>query len=311
MKIFITGIAGFIGFHLARSLKEDGHEIWGVDNFNSFLYDSEIKGDRAEILTNEGIEVIERAMQYLKLDVIRPDIVVHLAAHAGVRKSLEYPNIYIQNNIVNTQRLIDEMVRCGINKVVYASSSSVMNGNDLPWNEDDPTHHQLNPYSMSKMANECQFKSSDIDTTIGLRFFTVYGPWGRPDMALFKFTKNIIEGKPIDVYNYGNMKRDFTYIEDIVDGTKDVINRAMNIEGNEIYNIGRGKQIPLMGFIHQIEKNVGQKADIKLLSKHPADAEETWSDITKLKSLGWHPHTSVEDGVKQFVDWYKNYYQIK
>ena len=239
----------------------------------------------------------------------KPDVVMHLAAYAGVRHSMDNARDYIENNIIGTQNLIEACESNGVTKIVYASTSCVMAGNALPWKEDEPTNHQLNPYGYSKRTNECQFKVAKIEKIIGLRFFTVYGPWGRPDMALFTFTKNILDSKPIDVFNYGDMKRDFTYVDDIVQGIGIVIDRVLSVDNsiNEIYNIGYGQQVDLMEFIHEIEKNFERVADKNMLPIHPADTQETWSDTTKLKALGYQPTTPVSVGIEKFASWYKSY----
>jgi len=315
-KVLITGGAGFIGFHLAQSMQDDGWDVACLDDFNGFYYDPNMKADRSEILAERGIktwavDIKEKSKLVNALDAEKPDVVMHLAAHAGVRHSLDYSRQYIDNNIYGTQNLIEACEIVGVDNVVYASTSCVMAGNQLPWKEDDPTRHQLNPYGYTKMTNECQMMVSKINNTIGLRFFTVYGPWGRPDMALFKFTKGILDGSKIDVFNYGDMKRDFTYVDDIVAGIKVLIQRTMDSDGlKEIYNIGRGEQVQLMDFITEIEKNFGRKAEKNLLPKHPADTQETWSDTTKLQSLGWKPTTSIPEGIEKFAEWYKSYYGV-
>jgi UDP-glucuronate 4-epimerase len=219
---------------------------------------------------------------------------------------------YIQNNIVATQNLIEVLEELNINKAIYASTSCVMAGNPLPWKEDEPTGHQLNPYGYTKRTNECQFKTSKIKQNIGLRFFTVYGPYGRPDMALFQFAEAAVKGKTIDVYNYGDMKRDFTYVDDIVNGIETLMYHILNTEETqaEIYNIGRGQQVQLMDFISEIEKNMGHEIKKNLVPRHPADTLETWSDTTKLQELGWKPKVSISEGVAKFCEWYKQYYGV-
>ena len=315
-KVLITGGAGFIGFHLAQSMQDDGWEVACLDDFNGFYYDPNMKADRSEILAERGIktwavDIKEKSKLVNTLDAEKPDVIMHLAAHAGVRHSLDHSRQYIDNNIYGTQNLIEACEIVGVDNVVYASTSCVMAGNQLPWKEDDPTRHQLNPYGYTKMTNECQMMVSKINNTIGLRFFTVYGPWGRPDMALFKFTKGILDGTEIDVFNYGDMKRDFTYVDDIVAGIKVLIQRTMDSDGlKEIYNIGRGEQVQLMDFIKEIEKNFGREAVMMMLPKHPADTQETWSDTTKLQALGWKPTTSIPEGVEKFAEWYRNYYKV-
>ena len=311
MKIFITGIAGFIGYHLARKFFSQGHHVLGIDSYNNY-YDVSLKRSRAAKLDDLGIEVSYgdlttttfKSDWYDKLEGI--DAVVHLAAYAGVRYSLEFPKLYINNNIIGTQNLIEACERWNVNKVLYASTSSVMNGNPVPWDENTKLHNQKHPYGYSKVVNESQFEMSSIENAIGMRFFTVYGPWGRPDMALFDFTKNILAGKEIKVFNNGDMVRDFTYIDDIIDGVTILLAQS----GKHIYNIGRGKKVQLMDFVGEIEKNLDQKAKIRMASMHPADAKETWSDTTKLKVLGYNPKVSIEEGVSKFVHWYKNYYRI-
>jgi len=313
IKIAITGISGFIGFHLANRLKSSGYEVVGFDNLNDY-YEKSLKIERKRILNNKGIKIDTYDLRNPDemnsfMDENKPDVVVHLAAYAGVRHSVEAPNDYIQNNIVGTHNLIEAMEASGVENVLYASTSCVMAGNELPWKEDEKCGYQLNPYGYSKFTNESQFMSSDFKNAIGLRFFTVYGPWGRPDMALFSFTKNIIAGNPITLFNYGDMKRDFTYIDDIIDGIEILVNRMGWNEGEkEIYNIGNGQQVQLLDFVKEIEKNLGRKSIHDLQPKHPADTQETWSDTTKLRLLGYNPKTSIETGVENFVKWYKNYY---
>lgn len=308
-KVMITGIAGFIGFHTALKFAENGWQVTGYDNFNDF-YDPHLKDDRAGILQLKGIEVIEKDIQnFFKIPSDdKPDLVIHLAAHAGVRDSLENPKEYIYNNILATQNLIDACEAAGVENIIYASTSGVMAGNPLPSNEEEKCGHLLNPYSYSKLTNENQFACSNIKRAVGLRFFTVYGPWGRPDMALFTFTRNMVEGKPITVYNNGDMKRDFTYVDDIVQGIWLV---SQNMTERDIYCIGNGKQVNLMDFIQEIEINLGnKKADYDFQPAHPADPKETWSDTTKLQKLGYKPTVDVPEGVREFVKWYKEYYKV-
>lgn len=320
-NILITGGAGFIGAHLNKRLKEKGHNVICVDNFNDHLYNPKLKGWRCREF---GIAWYQRDIRsndlndttlQLTLGEDRFDYIVHLAAHAGVRDSFGRESEYHSNNIDGTQCLIDAIKAMPERKtkpvVIYASTSSVYGGTPITedgWKEDTVQAHQLNAYAYTKYVNECQFLASGIEN-VGLRFFTVYGPWGRPDMALFQFTKKILAGETIDVYNYGDMKRDFTYIDDIIDGIEIVLEQydAGNIESNEIFNIGRGKQVPLMDFIHAIEDNCGKKADMNLCEKHPADTKETWSNTEKLQALGYSPKVSIEDGVRNFYDWYSEW----
>ena len=240
----------------------------------------------------------------------QPDTIVHLAAMAGVRDSLGKEKSYHQNNIDATQNLIDVCKKhLPETRIVYASTSCVYAGSPVPWVEGKESGKQLNAYGYTKWANECQMQSSGLDT-VGLRFFTVYGPWGRPDMALFDFTKNILDGNEITVYNYGDMKRDFTYVDDILDGIEIVLDNN-DIESGEIFNIGRGEQVALMDVINEIEKNTGKEAIKNLAPKHPADTLETWSDTSKLGALGYQPKVSIAEGVERFYDWYKTYNGIE
>jgi UDP-glucuronate 4-epimerase len=314
MKIFITGIAGMIGFHSAKFFAEQGWEVLGIDNFNTY-YDPTLKEDRANILKDEyGIRTIRCDIQdfYKVRDELKDvDVVLHLAAYANPRHAMDEPQPYIDTNITGTQRIIEVVEELNI-PVVYASSSCVMHGQPLPWNEHDRPAHQNNPYGWSKRANECQFMHSKIARSAGLRFFTVYGPYGRPDMALFKFTDNIVKGKPIDLYNFGDMKRDFTYVDDIVQGIGLVVGKVTSDTDtyHEIYNIGYGQQVQLLDFVDHIEKNLGRTADRNLVPAHPADTPETWSDTTKLQQLGYNPTTPISEGVEKFVNWYKEYYKV-
>jgi UDP-glucuronate 4-epimerase len=317
-KILVTGAAGFIGYHLCKSLHEQGHDVYGLDNFNDY-YDISLKLTRANLLHSTGIVVETCDLRYMQADTsngwaypdFTPDVVIHLAASVGVRHSYDNALEYINNNVVGTQKLIDWCKVKGVRKVIYASTSCVMAGNSLPWKEDEPTGHQLNAYGYTKRTNECQFMTSGLHT-IGLRFFTVYGPYGRPDMALFQFANAAVDNTPIDVYNYGNMKRDFTYVDDIVAGIQIILNKIItDTETNsEIYNIGRGQQVNLMDFISEIETNFGRKIEKNLVPRHPADTLETWSDTTKLQALGWRPKTSISEGVAKFCEWYKTYYGV-
>ena len=315
MKYYITGINGFIGFTLAKKLSELGHEVTGIDNMNHY-YDVALKTARNRILKDEYKvrsyygNVLSNSDLDHTFSKEKPDVVIHLAAYAGIRNSLENPNLYINNNIYGTQNLINVCEKYGVEKVLYASTSSVMANNNIwPWNEQERLGDMLSPYAYTKQSNEHQFKISKIKNTVGLRFFTVYGPWGRPDMALFTFANKIVKGEAIDIYNYGNMKRDFTYVDDIVQGIFGLLEEIP--EGDEIYNIGYGKQVGLMEFITEIEENLGRSAEKNFLPMHPADSKETWADISKLVNrTGYDPKTSVVEGVKEFIDWYKSFYKI-
>jgi UDP-glucuronate 4-epimerase len=315
-KIAITGMAGFIGFHLAKKLHAAGHHVIGFDNFNDY-YDPELKKARASKLIDDCGIVVEKADLKDEQDIKdwvyfkRPDLVMHLAAYAGVRHSMVEPDKYIYNNVVGTHNLINACSHAGVDKVVYASTSCVMAGNQLPWTEDEKLGYQLNPYGYTKATNESQFMASTIPSTVGLRFFTVYGPWGRPDMALFDFTKNIIAGNPIKLFNHGNMIRDFTYVADIVQGIEIIIEKTLSEpKAKEIYNIGNGRQVKLLEFVENIERQLGRIAKTEMVPKHPADTKATWSDTTKLQKLGYKPTTPIELGVEFFVSWYKSYYGV-
>jgi UDP-glucuronate 4-epimerase len=306
-KYLVTGAAGFIGSQLCNRLKQQGHYVIGLDNYNDHLYSPKLKVDRVE---HFGIDVVsvdlrdEVKMEEF-IEGVKPTDIIHLAAHAGVRDSFGKEKQYHANNIDGTQNLIDACKKHAPDaRIVYASTSCVFAGSELPWTEGRETGKQLNPYGWTKWANECQMQGSGLHT-IGLRFFTVYGPWGRPDMALFDFTKNILAEKPITVYNYGNMKRDFTYVEDILDGIECVLNN--DVDAGEIFNIGRGAPVQLMDFISEIEKNTGKTAIKKMAPQHPADTLETFSNTSKLEALGYHPSTNIEDGIRNFYEWYMEY----
>jgi UDP-glucuronate 4-epimerase len=310
MKVMITGMAGFIGFHTALHFKQAGHFVTGFDNFNSY-YDPSLKMKRAGKL-NVDHGIICRNMDLKNLDDfsdwmkdVKPDLVVHLGAMAGVRYSMDNPQEYVDNNVTGSLNLIKACEEAGVENVIYASTSCVMHGNPLPWKEDDYLYQQINPYGYTKCINESQFAISKIPNAVGMRFFTVYGPWGRPDMALFDFTKNILAGNEITLFNYGDMKRDFTYIDDIVQGIWLVAN---NMTPRDMYNIGYGKQVELERFVTAIETSLGKKANKNYGPKHPADATETWSDTTKLQKLGYSPSTPIEEGVDNFVKWYMEHY---
>ena len=308
MKIFITGAAGFIGFHLARELKAYGHDVLGCDNYNG-MYSPHLKMDRCKVLEMAEIPVKNVDIGFLNEAAVEDsDIIVHLAAWAGVRHSLEQPNIYTKNNILGTQGVIDIAEKLNI-PVVYASSSSVYAGQTPPFMEDMNFKHHLNPYAWTKYVNECQFKHSNLPSSIGFRFFTVYGSYGRPDMALHKFTDKIVRDQPIEVFGHGKMSRDFTYVQDIVNGVQLLIDKVHRIDSHEIYNIGSGESVPLMNFVRLIEENLGRKAKVNYVDMHPADIQHTLADITEIKRLGYRPMTSIETGIRSFISWYKDYYQ--
>ena len=313
MKICVTGAAGFIGMHTCKALEKAGYEVCGLDSYNDY-YDPALKRARANELSFEveNVDLCNRQEVNEFFNKHQPDAVIHLAAYAGVRTSLLYPRLYMDNNITGTQNLIDACEHVDCNIALYASTSSVMSGQPIPFKETNPGPAK-HPYAMTKIANESQFNYSQIAKTIGLRFFTVYGPWGRPDMALFTFADKIVKGEAIDVYNHGNMTRDFTYVDDIVDGILILLQECINndvLSQNEIYNIGYGDRVPLIHFIEQIELNLGRDAKKNYMEMHPADAVDTWSDTSKLQALGYNPQTPIEDGVREFVSWYKRYYGV-
>ena len=305
-KIYITGIAGFIGFHLAEKLAMEGYEVGGMDNFNSY-YDPQLKRDRQQILKEKfGISIDPYSLDTQYCGALNPlketvehdyDAVVHLAAYAGIRHSLDNPQTYIDNNITGTQKLIKKCEELEI-PVVYASSSSV-----------DSDH--LNPYAWSKYVNEKQFESSKL-LAAGLRFYTVYGEYNRPDMALSLFASAIAQGKPIDVYNYGDMQRDFTYVGDIVNGIHIVLENLLltpAINHHELYNLGTGKSNELMDYIECLENELGRVSQKNMLPMHPADVKSTLADISKIQGLGYQPTTSIQEGIKHFADWFKEYHK--
>lgn len=311
-RVLVTGAAGFIGSQLCDRLQKRGLVVKGLDNFNDHLYTPSLKRDRMVHfgIDTWGCDLRDEIKVEALLREFQPDTIVHLAAMAGVRDSLGKEKSYHQNNIDATQNLIDVCKKyLPETRIVYASTSCVYAGSPVPWVEGKESGKQLNAYGYTKWANECQMQSSGLDT-VGLRFFTVYGPWGRPDMALFDFTKNILDGNEITVYNYGDMKRDFTYVDDILDGIEIVLDNN-DIDPGEIFNIGRGEQVALMDFINEIEKNTGKEAIKNLAPKHPADTLETWSDTSKLGALGYQPKVSIAEGVERFYDWYKTYNGIE
>ena len=334
-KILVTGAAGFIGFHLTKKLIKNNFLVIGIDNFNNY-YNVKLKKDRIKVLkkTNSKFKFYKgdiRNINFLNKisSKYKFTYVIHLAAQAGVRYSLSNPHSYINNNIYGFLNLLEMCRKKNPKHFIYASSSSVYGLNTkLPFNETDTTDHPLSIYASSKKSNELMAHSYsylfNIPTT-GLRFFTVYGPWGRPDMSLFTFTKKISEGKKINVFNKGNHKRSFTYIDDIVEGIIKIINKppkkntkwkGPNKELDKsnfpyrILNIGGKKTVTLFKYINLIEKAVKRKAKKKLLPMQPGDIHTTSSNTNKLKTLaGFIPKTDLEFGIKKFVDWYKNYYK--
>lgn len=308
-----------IGYHFAKKMVEFGHTVYGFDNFNDY-YDPILKLDRKHILTKIGVEVHDEDLgdvdyYYHFYHGSPPDVLVHLAAYANPRHSLMHPQLYIDVNISGTQRLINHCEKLGINNVIYASSSCVMEGQSLPYKESDRASLLTNPYAWTKRANESQFSHAKIARNVGLRFFTVYGDFNRPDMALGLFADWISKEKQVTIYNHGNMRRDWTHIDDIVQGMTLVMNKMIVDEKRdsekyaEIYNIGSGKSVLLLDFLSLVEKNFGKKATLNLQPMAEGDVVETLSDISKISTLGYSPTVSIEDGVERFVKWYRDYYK--
>jgi UDP-glucuronate 4-epimerase len=334
MKILVTGAAGFIGFHTAKFLLERGDSIVGLDNLNSY-YDPALKKSRLIIL--QGF----KGFRFIKMDIAdRIDMeqmfkqekfrrVVHLAAQAGVRYSIENPHVYVDSNLKGFLNIIEGCRHNGTEHLVYASTSSVYGSNTkMPFSVDQNVDHPLTLYAATKKANELMahsYSSLYQLPTTGLRFFSVYGPWGRPDMALFLFTKNILNGKPIDVFNHGHHKRDFTFIDDIVAGivaaldhgarpdpewNSDHSNPSTSCAPYRLYNIGNEHPIELLRYIEVLEKCLNRKAQINFLPLQPGDVPDNWADLGALATeLGYRPSTPIEVGVQRFVEWYLNYYR--
>lgn len=316
MKVLVTGGAGFIGSAVSKKLMDRGDQVVIIDNFNDY-YDPGIKRDRiSKFLKGYDFELYEGDIcdkKFCEKIFAKEQIdkVVHLAAMAGVRNSLRDPLIYEQVNVRGTTLLLDLATKHKIKNFVFASSSSVYGNNaKVPFSEKDRVDTPISPYAATKRATELiahVFHHIHGLKTTGLRFFTVYGPWGRPDMALFLFTKKILANEPIDVYNHGKMSRNFTYIDDIVSGTITVLDADLDYE---IMNIGGDQEEPLMRFIEVIEKNLGKTAKRNMMPIQPGDVPSTVADISKLRKLGWQPTTNIEVGIKNFIDWYKQYYKV-
>lgn len=318
MKILITGGAGFIGSATAKALMERGDTPILIDNFNDY-YDPQIKEDRIKKFLKDyrgkfklyrgdirDVKFLERVFKKE-----RPDKVIHLAAMAGVRNSLKNPALYADVNVMGTTYLLDLAVKYKIKNFLYASSSSVYGNNQkLPFSETDPVDTPISPYAATKKATELlAHVYSHIHglPTTGLRFFTVYGPWGRPDMALFDFTRAILADETIKVYNFGKMTRNFTYIDDIVSGILTCLDANLPYA---VMNIGGDREEKLTRFIEVIEKNVGKVAKKQMLPIQPGDVPSTVADIKKLRKLGWKPTTRIDVGIKNFVEWYKDYFKV-
>ncbi len=319
MKTLVTGAAGFIGYHVARFLLERGEEVVGLDNFNPY-YDVKIKEDRASNLERfdrfkmARMDLADSAGVTSLFEEQKFDRVCNLAAQAGVRWSLEHPHDYIQCNIVGFMNILEACRHNGKPRLVYASSSSVYGGNTkLPFSESDRVDTPVSLYAASKKANElmahCYSHLYDMQT-VGLRFFTVYGPWGRPDMAMWLFTRAILAGKPIQVFNNGDMQRDFTYVEDIVKGVVGSLD-ADGLDRYEVFNLGNNQSENLLDLISILENALGRKAEKELLPMQPGDVKATYAQIGNARTkLGFEPSTSIRDGVPEFVRWYREYHGL-
>ncbi|MDD5460599.1 MAG: NAD-dependent epimerase [Methylococcales bacterium] len=335
MKILVTGAAGFIGSALSIRLLERGDEVIGIDNLNDY-YDVNLKLARLERLKDHDrfkfikLDIADRAAVEALFVGEKFQRVMHLAAQAGVRYSITNPHAYIDSNIVGFINILEGCRHNAVEHLAYASSSSVYGANtSMPFSIHDNVDHPVSLYAASKKANELMAHTYShlykLPTT-GLRFFTVYGPWGRPDMSLFMFTRNILEGKPIDVFNYGNHRRDFTYIDDIVEGVVRVTDKPAQPNANwtgenpdpgtsrapfRVYNIGNNNPVHLLKFIEALEKCLGKEAIKNLLPLQQGDVPDTYADVSDLvNDLGYKPGTELEEGIKNFVEWYKEFYKI-
>jgi UDP-glucuronate 4-epimerase len=336
MTILITGAAGFIGFHVAAKLLEQGQRIVGLDNFSSY-YDVSLKDARWALLKKrygflgERVDLANRRAVFKLCDETEPTHIIHLAAQAGVRYGIENPEAYTNSNLVGFTNILEVARALKVDHFVFASTSSVYGANTtMPFAEHHTADHQMSLYAATKRANEALAHSYahlyKIPST-GLRFFTVYGPWGRPDMAPQKFAARIFAGDPIDVYNDGKMKRDFTFVDDIVDGIVRVINHipvadeawnpaspapdGSGIAPYRIFNIGRGEPVGLMDFIATLEKHIGKKADINFMPMQLGDVEKTWCDVSALKrAVHYDPHVSIDEGLKKTVAWFREHYKV-
>jgi len=331
----VTGAAGFIGFHLSKRLLDEGWTVVGLDNLNDY-YDPQLKRDRlARLEGRDGftfvkLDLADRAGMERLFDDSSFGVVVNLAAQAGVRYSLTNPHSYVDTNLVGFLHILEGCRNHGVKHLVFASSSSVYGANtSYPFCESDNVDHPVSLYAASKKANELMAHTYahlyGLPCT-GLRFFTVYGPWGRPDMALFKFTKAVLAGEPIDVYGHGDMRRDFTYIDDIIEGvvrvmttlpgpdtswTGDDPNPGTSSAPWRVYNIGNNNPVGLMHFIEVIEQTLGRTAEKNMLPMQPGDVRATAADVDTLKAaVGFRPDTPIEEGIQAFIDWYRGYYRV-
>jgi UDP-glucuronate 4-epimerase len=328
-RILVTGAAGFIGFHVAGRLLDAGVQVLGIDNLNDY-YDVSLKQARLDRLARPGfafarIDIADSAGLMQEMAAFKPDAVIHLAAQAGVRYSLTNPQAYASANLTGFLNVLEACREHPVEHLIYASSSSVYGANTkLPFSEADKADHPVSLYGATKRANELMAHAYShlfaIPAT-GLRFFTVYGPWGRPDMAYFSFTSKIAAGEPIDVFNEGRLERDFTYVDDVVDAIVALVGRpplaALGAPGmtpapHRVYNIGNHTPVPLKHFIAVIENAVGRRAIKRMLPMQPGDVYATYADVDDLaEAIGFAPRTSIEDGIRAFVDWYMDYYQLQ
>ncbi|NLN82655.1 MAG: NAD-dependent epimerase [Clostridiales bacterium] len=334
--ILLTGVAGFIGFHLSNLLLSQGHVVIGIDNLNNY-YEPILKHKRLAILQQNNnfsfhkVDLKDKPAVDKLFEISYPDFVINLAAQAGVRYSIENPHVYVDSNLIGFMNILEACRNHPVKHLLYASSSSVYGGNKVaPFSTNHNVDHPVSLYAATKKSNELMAHTYShlygIPTT-GLRFFTVYGPWGRPDMAYFSFTKNIIEGKPIKVFNHGKMERDFTYIDDIVSGIHRLIDKPPLANPNwdeskddlstsfapyKIYNIGNNQPVQLMKFINVLEEKIGKEAEKIYMDMQPGDVLRTYADVSDLeKDIDFKPNTSIEEGLGKFVDWYKEYYGVK
>ena len=336
MKILVTGSAGFIGFHTSKRLLDSGYDVVGLDNLNDY-YDVNLKRDRLKLLQDHdrfvfheiSLEDQSAVKQLFKNE--SPQRVIHLAAQAGVRYSIDHPQVYIQSNIVGTFHILESCRHNQVEHLVYASTSSAYGLNTkYPFSVHDNVSHPASFYGVTKIANELMAHSYShlygLPTT-GLRFFTVYGPWGRPDMALFLFTKSILASESIDLYNQGNMVRDFTYVDDIVEGVNRIIKKIPEPDPNwsgttpdpasssgpyRLYNIGSNRPVELMDYVQEIEKNLGMTAKLNMMPMQDGDVRKSHADVDNLiRDFEYAPKWNIEDGIKSFIQWYIDYYKVR
>ncbi|MCU0566795.1 MAG: NAD-dependent epimerase [Oculatellaceae cyanobacterium Prado106] len=323
MRVLVTGVAGFVGYHLAQRLLADGVEVYGIDNLNSY-YDVNLKKNRLEQLLPQAgfafqfLDMSDRPAMAELFQTQSFDGVVNLAAQAGVRYSLQNPHAYVDSNLTGFVNLLEGCRHSQVKHLVFASSSSVYGVNPkVPFATTDNVDHPISLYAATKKANELMaYTYSHLYgmAITGLRFFTVYGTWGRPDMAYFKFVKAIEQGEAIEVYNHGDMKRDFTYVDDVIEGVVRVLHRPPQVQDNEaaykLYNIGNNQPVTLKAFIEVIEQATGKTAKKIYLPMQPGDVPITYADVDDLmQDVGFKPNTPIEVGIARFVDWYRDYYR--